>query len=102
MRAYLLGALISALASGTSFAQMPSECIASTDRENPKACPHLKYTRIDFPSGKRIMCLCMTDLKPLRTAPTDAKERIQRRLAVNAIMSKYRLTEEEFEILLKP
>ncbi|WP_109338495.1 hypothetical protein [Saliniradius amylolyticus] len=86
-------ASINLLASTTASA-LPDQCIEGPSRSEP--CPNLIYKRVDeistgLADDKGIICLCLTDFKPLLKQPESEQERINQEMQLQQMEALYNI-----------
>ena len=84
---------------------LPELCLQSPSRTT--ACPQLLYkkTKIAIPSlalnANDILCICLTDIKPLIKPNPSATEKIDHELTWQALAERYQLNKEEILALIR-
>ncbi|GAB3027466.1 hypothetical protein [Bowmanella dokdonensis] len=88
MRVFLLGALLSA-----QTLAVPDQCIQAPQRSQP--CPHLIYkmARLDKDQPRQLLCVCLSDFKPLLQEPQTASERTARQMELRRLSAELGIEE---------
>ena len=79
---------------------LPQQCIVALDRQAP--CPNLRYTSLHRDNGTtEVVCACIPDLKALIRPARSETEQVLQKMELQSFLSHYRLSQNEFNRLLK-
>lgn len=84
---------------------LPESCLQVPERT--QACPHLIYkrARVDVPiittKAKEMICICLSDLAPLRIEAQDKLGKIKQQMMLTRMAEKLQLTEDDLLSLIR-